>query len=381
MSKNNILKWTLILALIILLPFWGFSISVSKAADDVVPPIYQWIKESNPWDELTEDERDDIVPYYPDGYTIQNDKLTIYYPTQNIDVEFLYRKSALKWPEHTTYDVSEQIYLSISYYSEIGTQLWSNIQLGGGLFNSSSWFDYHYYQPYCSIKYTDVYFINDGQTLCWNITCDYNATKEDFLNSPFAANYTIEYIIKIDNYKNDSLFFEIDTTISFHEIKSNTETINLTINYAYDLFDIIKFQMIYPENMTTGATSGWYKIGEYDVMAIITADQGKFTYDNGTQVWKDLLRGMNIVETPPELNPDIKPYGIIYQIYLYNIPINSTNGNITEIYYDPLMIGFYEARADYTIQLIIVPISVILMVYYIQYKKKHNKEIKNKGRL
>jgi len=378
-SKIKILKLFLIIFLFITIFYPIKYVIPISSADEVIPPTYRWIKESNPWDELTEEEKLAIVPHHPDIYIIESAKLTIYYPTQNIDIEFICRRVANipYWSNNESqYYVQNDVALSISYYDKIGTQLWSGIYIGGGEFKRSDWQGDEFQQQQYSVEYTDVYFINDGQTLCWNITSKYWNTAEEFNQNQVAINYTINYVVKIDNYKNDTLFFEIDTIIQFEEMKSQKQLINMTMNYGCDLFDLIRFQMIYPENMTTGAFSGWYKIGDYDVMAILTADKGKYTYDNGTKLWKNLSRGMLIQETPPELNPDIKPYGIMYQIYLNNLPINNTKGNISEIYYDPLMIGFYEARVDYLIEICIIPIGVTVMVLFINYKKKHS-QLKN----
>ena len=53
-----------------------------------------------------------------------------------------------------------------------------------------------------------------------------------------------------------------------------------------------------------------------------------------------------------------------------NLPVNDTKGNISTIYYDPLVIGFYEARVNFILEICIIPIGVGIMVYFISYKKK-----------
>ncbi|MHA1751330.1 MAG: hypothetical protein ACTSWR_00205 [Candidatus Helarchaeota archaeon] len=373
-KKSKLIKLFLSMLLITSTFYPYVQILPISYADEVVPPTYQWIKESNPWYELTEEQRLEIVPHHPDIYIIESAKLVIYYPTQNIDVEFLCRKivNIPSWEpsESNNYYIQQDLALSISYYDKGGSQLWSGIYIGGGQFRGYHWGDEDTQQQQHSNSYTDVYFINSGRTLCWNMTSTYWNTAEDFIQKPVAINYTVDYVVKIDNYKNDTLFFEIDTTIHFNKTHSVDRLINLTMSYGCDLFDILKFQMVYPENMTTGAFSGWYKIGDYDVMTILTAEQGRFIYDNGTDIWKNLSRGMIIEETPPELNPDIKPYGIIYNIYMNNLPVNDTKGNISTIYYDPLVIGFYEARVNFILEICIIPIGVGIMVYFISYKKK-----------
>jgi len=359
------MKVLILLVLYVLTPFI-LIIPVTANQPDVLPPIYSWMIDTNPWDELSEAEKNATVPATPfTSYLIKSEKLSIHYPTQNIDVDFICRKYAIRW-EDGRYEVYEEIAgLAITYYDKSGRLLWSGINTQGVTFQRQDIPEWRYMYKKTLINYTDVYFIDDGQTLCWNVSQYFWTWPETPMEMDTYINYSLSYVFKIRNYVNDTLYFETDTTITFTAVWGSVPSkMNLTVTYGYDLLDLTTFQIIYPTNLENGTLNGWYKIGDYDVMAILTADRVHYTFDNGSSFWTNLSRGM--VVTPPTPTNS----GVRYDIYLYNLPFNDTKGNITRIYYDPIMLGFYEARPTYLFELCMFPIAVLVMVYVIRRKKQ-----------
>ncbi len=358
-----------ILLLLVLYLFTPFIIIKPVTADepDILPPTYSWLIVENPWDELTEEEKNATVPAGPlSSYLIKSEKLSIHYPTQNIDVDFVCRKYAMRNIDGGEYDVCEDIGgLAITYYDKSGRLLWSGISALSGViiqrFDDPEW---GYEHKKALVNHTDVYFIDNGKTLCWNVSHYFWTWQSDPMEMNLFLNYSINYVFKIRNYANDTIFFETDTIIEFYAVWGKIPPkLNITVSYGYDLLDLTTFQMIYPTNLENGTVDGWYKIGDYDVMAILTADQVLYTFDNGTSLWTNLSRGM--VVTPPTPTNS----GVRYLIYMYNLPFNNTKGNVTRIYYDPIMLGFYEARPNYLIELCMFPAAVIIMVFVIRRKK------------
>ncbi|MHA1148344.1 MAG: hypothetical protein ACTSR8_08870 [Promethearchaeota archaeon] len=375
MKKNQIISVILIVILL------SSMIGLVFAQDDepeVLPPEYQWQTEENPWDELSEDEK--IVRSTGDYYLIKMEKLSIHYPTQNIDIDFMYRKTSLYHEnnENTFLQVNEQFDLIIWYYDKEGNYYASYIRIP----------DFSYGEG-AELSYSDVFFEDDDKILCWN--CSYEGV---FIRGPdkqvqngedeagdTLVEYKLDYKFRVINYDNESLLLETDTFIKFQYITENINktgnnlpiTKDVSIVYLYILHDVFNgFSRLTPE-IDEKETTSWYQAGDYDVSAIVTADKAMLTLSNGTENTINIKKEMKVLQDDENYQESDPNYGsyTLFNATFENIPFNNSQGNVTELYYDPIVFEYYETRITFIFALILLPCAITSMV--IIAKKKKNR--------
>ena len=116
----------------------------------------------------------------------------------------------------------------------------------------------------------------------------------------------------------------------------------------------------------------WYSRGDYDVAAVISAQDYQVTYDNGTVVTKpteDLwVEAYNVTWTGAMREQQIIPRTSWYVLFPPE-PVNKTSGtgNLVTLYYDPSCLQFYMARNYLAIPIIAggaIPLLVVALALH-----------------
>jgi len=367
-NLNKIKLISTYLTIVIIIFSTNLVIFVKADESKIIPPEYSWQSQENSWEELSEEEKKDVSR--ETYYLIKMEKLSIHYPTQNIDIDFMYRKTANYHENDDFLWIGEQFDIVVWYYDKNGNYFASYIRIP----------DFSYGE-HSNLSYSDVFFEDNGETLCWN--CSYDGI---FLNNVNENNtetnlilYSIDYKFKIKNYDNTSLLIETDTYLKFKYLKENfnkpgvkiSNKMNISVAYLYILLDVFNgFKRVKPE-IDEEKSQGWYKIGDYDVSTIITADKAILSFNNGTKAIIDIDKNMRVEReenTPSDDDPNMGVY-TLFNATFKNIPFNNSKGNITSIYYDPVIFEYYETRFTFLFALILIPSSLIIMVIIAKKKK------------
>ncbi|MHA1340057.1 MAG: hypothetical protein ACTSRZ_07595 [Promethearchaeota archaeon] len=360
-----------IISLLIIIP----QIAYAQQGDgsNILPPTYEWVYNYDfTLDNMEHDER---VEYLRDvQYITRNStKLAIHYPTQGVEVEFLYREmyGIAPW-DPNNYQTHNQFDFAIWYYTPEGKQMVMNVGIPNIVAEGASIGDNY------DLFMSNVFFKDEGMTICWNASMS-NAFSYD--ENKF-VNYTIDFTFTILNYNNETLYFETETFIKFKNFSGSLpDKVNMSAGYGYTYgyMGVGYFDQVYPE-IDNNTVSGWVNLGgKYNITSVITADYAKYTYDNGTSEWFEIDKQVSkhLWDNPQLTDPE-HPYYYTWDAIFTNVPLNTTEGNISQIYYDPVSYTYYVKPNLYNFEMIFAPIALITMIYIVQIKKTKIKENQNR---
>ncbi|MGQ4874261.1 MAG: hypothetical protein ACP6IY_09350 [Promethearchaeia archaeon] len=376
--------------LILLVPcIFCFSINILSLAnaeeEDTYTPTYEWYRSSNPYDPSNPPSREEIERAWYEtagvGYCIERVRLDIYYPTQNIQIWFYYL-DRLGYNDQNELVRDRQIILLIFYYGNDGTYYRSEIGIGFPIVeklminNNSYEVANDMYSVYLNYKISDVFFREDGKTLCWNVSIynnSYYITNEQGNNLGF-LNTSVDLTFSVKAITNKTLDFSLDTTI--YVIKSiNISSVKFRTEYGYTLMDWNRNIEIPPDFDDLNA---WYSHGEYGISALISATDCTTRYKNGTIITKP-TDDLWIEEYNWDRNaPDYPQWDVDGKYYRWIVsfpeePLNGSNALIS-LFYDPNYRMFYAVRNYMWIPIICTALIPMITVFIKRYKKSEIKE-------
>ncbi|MEX0567658.1 MAG: hypothetical protein Q6363_000660 [Candidatus Njordarchaeota archaeon] len=115
----------------------------------------------------------------------------------------------------------------------------------------------------------------------------------------------------------------------------------MNCRYEYNVMDWNRNARV-PPRLSEDGKIAWYTQWDYDVANLVSADDYTAYYDNGSVKTKPTKN----LTVEGEDDPNAPPGAILYEwvVYLYEEPINSPQGNLTKIFYDPHCLQFYQIR-------------------------------------